>query len=45
MQLKLLSDRLDEEMSQIKEEIQEAQVYFSINKEATKKMKKNNDND
>ncbi len=35
--------RLDEEMSQIKEEIQEAQVYFTKNKEAAKKMKKNND--
>ncbi|MCJ7840353.1 GTP pyrophosphokinase family protein [Lederbergia sp. NSJ-179] len=32
--------RLDEEMSQIKEEIQEAQVYFTKNKETTKKIKK-----
>lgn len=32
--------RLDEEMSKIKEEIQEAQVYFTKNKESSKKMKK-----
>lgn len=32
--------RLDEEMSQIKEEIQEAQVYFSKNKETLLKEKK-----
>lgn len=32
--------RLDEEMSQIKEEIQEAQVYFSQNKETLLKGKK-----
>ncbi|MCR2820981.1 GTP pyrophosphokinase [Lederbergia panacisoli] len=37
--------RLDEEMSQIKEEIQEAQVYFSKNKEAVKKLEKKNDYD
>ena len=29
--------RLDEEMSQIKEEIQEAQAYFTKNKEVVKK--------
>ncbi|MBS4204071.1 GTP pyrophosphokinase [Lederbergia citrea] len=34
--------RLDEEMSQIKEEIQEAQAYFSKNKEAVKKIEKKN---
>ncbi|MBS4193658.1 GTP pyrophosphokinase [Lederbergia citri] len=34
--------RLDEEMSQIKEEIQEAQVYFTKNKEAVKKLEEKN---
>ncbi|MBS4198689.1 GTP pyrophosphokinase family protein [Bacillus sp. FJAT-49732] len=35
--------RLDEMMSQIKEEIQEAQVYFTKNKEAVKKLDKKTD--